>query len=249
MQSNSKKYITTDDEMNMKQTIVEHLTELRKRLIFSIITLLAFTLLAYNFSQVIVKDMIKKAPNIEFIFIAPAELFMSYIKIALIAGLILALPVVLYNIWMFSKPGLNKDERKVILRSLFLGGILFVLGSLFGYLIVLPMTINFFGNYQMDEIKAMISFSNYLSFSITFVLSFGLVFEVPILMIIVVKLGIISTDNLKKNRKIFILLIFILAAILTPPDVVSQIMLAIPMLLLFEIGIIAAKMVEKKKVD
>lgn len=235
------------DNLDKKQTIVEHLSELRKRLIYSVIFLLIFTVISYKFSDLIVTDMINKAPSISFIFIAPAELFMSYLKIAFIFGAVLAFPVILYNIWMFLRPGLNTDERRLILRALISGSFLFIIGAIFGYLVVLPMTINFFTSFQIEEIRAMISFSNYLSFTISFILAFGIVFEVPIIMVIVVKLGITNTEVLKQNKKVAVLIIFILAAILTPPDVVSQTLLAIPMIILFEIGLYFAKAVEKKK--
>mgnify|MGYP000868872415 CR=1 FL=1 len=235
------------DNLDKKQTIVEHLSELRKRLIYSVIFLLIFTVISYKFSDLIVTDMINKAPSISFIFIAPAELFMSYLKIAFIFGAVLAFPVILYNIWMFLRPGLNTDERRLILRALISGSFLFIIGAIFGYLVVLPMTINFFTSFQIEEIRAMISFSNYLSFTTSFILAFGLVFEVPIIMVIVVKLGITNTEVLKQNKKVAVLIIFILAAILTPPDVVSQTLLAIPMIILFEIGLYFAKAVEKKK--
>jgi len=235
------------DNLDKKQTIVEHLSELRKRLIYSVIFLLIFTVISYKFSELIVTDMINKAPSISFIFIAPAELFMSYLKIAFIFGAVLAFPVILYNIWMFLRPGLNTDERRLILRALISGSFLFIIGAIFGYLVVLPMTINFFTSFQIEEIRAMISFSNYLSFTTSFILAFGLVFEVPIIMVIVVKLGITNTEVLKQNKKVAVLIIFILAAILTPPDMVSQTLLAIPMIILFEIGLYFAKAVEKKK--
>lgn len=235
------------ETQNERQTIIEHLSELRKRIIYGFISLIAFSILSYRFSETIVKDMINKAPEIDFVFIEPTELFMSYLKVAIIGGIVLSLPVILFNIWLFIKPGLSLDERKLIIKSLFMGGVLFVLGALFAYLFVLPMTIVFFTSFQIDKIKAMISFSSYLSFAITFILSFGLIFEMPILMVIVVKLGLVSSATLEKNKKVAIVVIFILAAILTPPDVISQTLLAIPMVLLFEIGVFFSKMVEKNK--
>src|SRR5699024_1517570 len=219
----------------------------RKRLIYSLVFLIGFSILSYRFSEFVVKDMISKAPDIEFVFIAPNELFMSYLKIAIVGGIACSLPVIIFNIWLFIKPGLEVHEKKLIVRSLFIGGILFFLGALFSYLIVLPLVINFFISFQIDEVEAMISFSNYLSFVITVVLSFGLVFELPIFMTIIVKLGLVSTRTLRKNRRFAILIIFILSAILTPPDVISQILLAIPMLLLFEVGIFFSQIIENNK--
>lgn len=232
---------------NKNLTMVEHLSELRKRIISSVICLILFSILSYNFSESIVNDMISKAPEINFVFIEPAELFMSYIKISIIGGIGFSLPVILYNIWLFIKPGLSHSERKLIIRSLFLGGILFVLGALFAYMFVLPMTITFFASFEIDKIKAMISFKSFLSFATTFVLSFGLVFEMPILMVILVKLGLVSASTLQKNKKIAVLVIFVVAAVLTPPDIISQTFLAIPMVILFEAGVFFAKLVEKNK--
>lgn len=248
MRKMHKKDKTIEDSSN-KQTLIQHLSELRKRLIYSFIWIAGFAIVTYNFSETIVKDMVKKAPDMNFVFIAPAELFMVYIKIALIGAVVLSLPFVLYNVWMFLSPGLEKNEKNVIMAALFSGGILFVLGSIFGYMVTLPITIKFFGDFSLDEVQSMISFSNYLSFAITMVLSFGLIFELPILMVILVQFGVVKTSFLKTNRKLMVLVIFVTAAILTPPDIISQTLLALPMLLLFEIGIFFASITEKKKLN
>lgn len=239
-----KEQITEDTK---KQTLIQHLDELRKRLIYSVIVLAGFALVTYNFSELIVKDMVNKAPDMTFVFIAPAELFMVYIKIALIGAIVLSLPFILYNVWMFLSPGLEKNEKKIILLSLLSGGLLFVLGAIFGYMVTLPITIKFFGDFSLDEVQSMISFSNYLSFAITMVFSFGLIFELPILMVLLVQFGIVKTSFLKTNRKMMVLVIFVVAAVLTPPDIISQTLLALPMLLLFEVGIFFANITEKRK--
>lgn len=235
------------EDSTKKQTLIQHLDELRKRLIYSIIVLVGFALVTYNFSAVIVKDMVNKAPDMNFVFIAPAELFMVYIKIALIGAIVLSLPFILYNVWMFLSPGLERNEKKIILFSLLSGGILFVLGAIFGYMVTLPITIKFFGDFSLDEVQSMISFSNYLSFAITMVFSFGLIFELPILMVLLVQFGVVKTSFLKTNRKLMVLVIFVVAAVLTPPDIISQSLLALPMLLLFEVGIFFAGITEKRK--
>lgn len=235
------------EDSNKSQTLIEHLDELRKRIIYSILWLVVFTIIAYNFSSVVVRDMVNKAPDMNFVFIAPAELFMAYIKIALICALALSLPFILYNVWMFLSPGLEKNEKRVILVSLFSGGILFILGALFGYMVTLPLSLKFFGEFSIEEVQAMISFNNYLSFASSLVLAFGIVFELPILMVLLVQFNIVKTSFLKKNRKVMVLVIFTFAAILTPPDVVSQTLLAIPMLLLYEVGIYFSSVAEKRK--
>lgn len=232
------------EEKNL--TIVGHLDELRKRLIYSSIVLIISILVCYNFSEPIVKNMIDIAGNINFVFIAPAELLMSYIKISVIAGLVVAAPFIFLQIWMFVSPGLVKGERRTIAVSLFIGGMFFILGVVFAYLVVLPIMLNFFMGFQIEQIEEMISFSNYLSFVISTLLSFGIIFELPIIMVILTKFHILKVSFIKKNRKYTILIIFIIAAILTPPDVITQTLLAGPMILLFEVGVFFSSLVEKK---
>ncbi len=171
---------------------------------------------------------------------------MSYVKIAVIGGFIVAGPFLILQIWLFVSPGLTKSEKRTIAVSLFVGGIFFIIGVVFAYLIILPLMLQFFMGFQIEQIEEMISFSNYLTFVINTLLSFGIIFELPIIMVILTKFHILKVDFIKKNRKYIILIIFIVAAILTPPDVITQTLLAGPMILLFEIGVIFASIVEKK---
>ncbi|MDF2950355.1 MAG: Sec-independent protein translocase, TatC subunit [Sedimentibacter sp.] len=236
-----------NEQKNEKNlTIVEHLTELRKRLIYSSIVLLVAVAVAYNYSEMIVKHIVDIAGNINFVFIAPAELLMSYVKIAVIGGFVVAGPFLILQIWLFVSPGLTKSEKRTIAVSLFVGGIFFIIGVVFAYLIILPLMLQFFMGFQIEQIEEMISFSNYLTFVINTLLSFGIIFELPIIMVILTKFHILKVDFIKKNRKYIILIIFVVAAILTPPDVITQVLLAGPMILLFEIGVIFASFVEKK---
>lgn len=236
-----------NEQKNEKNlTIVEHLTELRKRLIYSSIVLLVAVAVAYNYSEMIVKHIVDIAGNINFVFIAPAELLMSYVKIAVIGGFVVAGPFLVLQIWLFVSPGLTKSEKRTIAVSLFVGGIFFIIGVVFAYLIILPLMLQFFMGFQIEQIEEMISFSNYLTFVINTLLSFGIIFELPIVMVIFTKFHIIKVDFIKKNRKYAILLIFIAAAILTPPDVITQMLLAGPMILLFEMGVVFSSLVEKK---
>lgn len=227
-------------------TLVEHLSELRKRLIYSSIVLIVSILVSYNFSEFIVKYIIDIAPGINFVFIAPAELLMSYIKISVISGFVVSAPFLTLQIWIFVSPGLTKSEKRTIAVSLFVGGLFFIVGVVFAFLIVLPVMLQFFMGFQIEEIEEMISFSNYLTFVINTLLSFGIIFELPIIMVILTKFHILSVSFIKKNRKYTILIIFIIAAILTPPEVITQILLAGPMLLLFEVGVLFSSVVEKK---
>lgn len=228
-------------------TLVGHLDELRKRLIRSSIVLLISIIVCYNYSELVVKNIIKIAGNVNFVFIAPAELLMSYIKISVIAGIVVSAPFLVLQIWMFVSPGLVKGEKRTIAASLFIGGLFFIIGVVFSYLVVLPIMIKFFMGFQIEEIDEMISFSNYLSFVISTLLSFGIIFELPIIMVILTKFRILKVNFIKKNRKYTILIIFVVAAILTPPDVITQTLLALPMILLFEIGILFSSIIEKKE--
>ena len=161
-----------NEQKNEKNlTIVEHLTELRKRLIYSSIVLLVAVAVAYNYSETIVKHIVDIAGNINFVFIAPAELLMSYVKIAVIGGFVVAGPFLILQIWLFVSPGLTKSEKRTIAVSLFVGGIFFIIGVVFAYLIILPLMLQFFMGFQIEQIEEMISFSNYLTFVINTLLS------------------------------------------------------------------------------
>ena len=228
-------------------TLVEHLGELRKRIVYSVIIFIFGVLISYNYSEIIIKDIVNISPDTNFVFIAPTELLMSYIKISLVGGLVLAAPLLLFQLWQFVSPGLNIREKKYIIVSLFSGSIFFIIGLIFSYIMVLPTMIMFFIGFQIEEIQPMISFSSYLSFVINTLLAFGLIFELPIVMLLLSRFGLVNVSFIKKNRKYFVLVIFIVAAIVTPPDVVSQVLLAIPMMILFEIGIFISTLAEKKR--
>lgn len=240
---------TTKEEIKSKKdlTVVGHLAELRKRIVYSAIIFIIAVAFCYNYSELIVKDIVNISPSTNFVFIAPSELLMSYIKISVIGGLVISAPFLLVQLWLFISPGLKIDEKKYIIVSLITGSMFFVIGIIFSYLVVLPTMLVFFLGFQIDEIQPMISFSNYLGFVINTLLAFGAIFELPIVMVLLTRFGLVKIDFLKKNRKLFILVIFIIAAILTPPDVVSQVLLGIPMLILFEVGILLSTAVEKKR--
>jgi len=237
----------SDDAEEKNMTLVGHLTELRKRIIYSALFFLISSAFCYSYSKKIIKEIVDIAKDVDFVFIAPAELLLSYIKLSLIGGLIISFPFLIFQIWLFIRPGLDKGERRKLFISLFMGTIFFITGSIFAYLVVIPITLVFFMGFQTNEITPMITFSNYLNFILSTVFTFGIIFEVPIVMVLLTRFGILQVSFLKKSRKYIILIIFILAAILTPPDVISQILLSGPMILLTEIGIILSSLVEKKR--
>ncbi len=228
-------------------TLIGHLSELRKRITIAALAFIAASTVSYFYIQPVVEHVIKPASKLEFIYVAPAELLLAYVRLSIIAGLTTSAPIIFWQLWAFVKPGLKKEEKKYILVSLIGGSLFFIAGVVFAYLVILPFTLEFFANLQTNDIKPMISFGNYVGFITTILLCFGLVFETPILMILLARFGIIKVQFFSKNRKYIILIIFIIAAIITPPDVVSQILLAGPMLLLFEFGILLSKLAVRKK--
>ena len=236
-----------------KAPFTEHLEELRKRLVYSFIAVAVGFALTYAFKELLFEILIHPlvtvmAPGDHLVFTGIAEAFFTYLKVAFLAGLMLAAPVIFYQFWMFVAPGLYQHERRLLLPVVIISSFFFIGGALFGYFVVFPIGFKFFLGYSTETIKPMLSMKEYLRFSSLFLLAFGVVFEPPILLTFLARLGIVSVDFLKKNRKYAILLIFIVAAVLTPtPDVVSQGLMAIPLMILYEVGIVGAKIFGKKK--
>ncbi|MBE9535745.1 MAG: twin-arginine translocase subunit TatC [Proteobacteria bacterium] len=180
------------------------------------------------------------------IFTGLAEGFFTYLKVSFLTGILLASPVIFYQLWAFISPGLYSNEKKYMFPFTFFSVIFFVGGALFGYFVVFPFAFEFFMSFNNDQIMALPSLKEYLAFSTKLLLAFGMAFELPIFIFFLAKLGIVTVEGLARNRKYFLVGAFIAAAILTPPDVVTQILMAIPLMLLYELGIIAARLTAKK---
>lgn len=234
-------------DKNKNLTVVGHLEELRKRVIYSGFLFIIAAFISYRFAETIVDDILSRAPDMDFIYISPPELMLSYIKLAVVSGLVVAAPFILSQIWLFISPGFEKKEKRYLILSLILGGSFFILGVVFSYTTVMPIIFKFFSGFQTEKIRPMISFKNYLAFVINILISFGVVFELPIIMVLFTRFGLLNPAMFVKYRKYMILVIFVLAAILTPPDLISQSLLAIPMLALFELGILLSKITQKRK--
>jgi sec-independent protein translocase protein TatC len=236
-----------------KLAFTEHLEELRKRLIICLIAVACGFSGSYYFADHIFRflsaPLYKELPQgSSFIFTGLTDAFFTYIKLSFFTGICLAIPVILYQTWRFVAPGLYESEKRYVAPFIFLGTIFFVAGLMFGYYIVFPVAFKFFVSYSTDSIKIMPSIKEYLSFSCMFLLAFGAIFEIPILLFFLVRIGIVSETTLRKNRKYAILLAFILAAILTPtPDVVNQVLMAVPIILLYELSLVMIKLMPAKK--
>lgn len=238
---------------NKTTTLISHLNELRKRLVVSAICFVAAMSVCLARSEFVIKHLVGRAKDFEFIYVAPAELLIAYIRVAIICGIVAAFPVIGFQTWQFIRPGLTRRERAAAAFVLTFGMALFVLGGFFAYEVVLPFTLKYFaalngGSIEGGQsIKAMVSIQSYLNFFINTMLTFGLVFEMPIVIILLTQLGILNPRFLRKNRKYVILGVFILAAVITPPDVTSQVLIAVPMLVLFEISIWISSLLFRRK--
>ncbi len=256
-------------------SFLQHLEELRWLLVRSFVAILFFGIFAFIFKGFIFDEIIfvfqdadfityKVLCNISKIFgseglcieettfniqsLKMAEQFSAHIWMSLTFGFILAFPYIIYEIWKFLKPALHKEEQKHAKSFILFSSFLFFLGILFGYYILAPLTINFFGNYSVsDTIQRNFKLGSYIAIVKTAVLSAGFLFELPIVIYFLTKLGLVTPEFLRKNRKYSLVIILILAAILTPADILSQIVVAIPMLFLYEFGIIISKRIVKKQ--
>ena len=249
------------NEKNQEVSFVSHLTELRKRLIHSLLFILVIFIFGYIFAENIYNFLVEpyakavKGDGIDrrLIFTALHETFITYLKVAFFAALFLGSPVVLVQIWKFVAPGLYKNEKKALLPYLIATPILFLLGGMLIYYLVMPLAIKFFlsfetlgqGNTLPIQLEAKVN--EYLSLIMRLIFAFGLSFQLPILLNLLARIGIIDSEYLKIRRKYFIVIIFAAAALLTPPDPITQIGLAIPLLILYELSILSVKLTEKNK--
>ena len=229
-----------------------HLEELRKRLIVCFIAVGIGFVLSYGFKEKLFQILTRPLISVmqtgdKLIFTGLPEAFFTYLKVALLSGIILSTPVIFYQFWVFVAPGLYEKEKRHMIPIVFLSTFFFVGGSFFGYFIVFPYGFKFFLGFASEIIQPLPSMREYLSFASKLLLAFGLVFELPLVITFLAKLGMVSVSFLKKNRKYALLLFFVGAAILTPPDVVTQVMMALPLILLYEISIIGARIFGKKK--
>lgn len=246
----------TDDNNETKMPITSHLEELRKRLVRSLIAIGLGMGICYNFKErlfeILTWPLSTAMPkNSYMIFTSLPEAFFNYLKISFFAGLMLASPYVLLQVWKFVSPGLYQSEKKYVFPFVIVATVLFASGVAFCYFLVLPPAFRFFTDFSTDFLRPMLSVKEYLSLSLKLLLVFGLMFEIPVFLFFLAKLGVITPAQLAKKRKYAILIVFIAAAILTPtPDAVTQILMAIPMIVLYEVGIIVIRVgIRKPKAE
>ncbi|EMH80149.1 twin arginine targeting protein translocase subunit TatC [alpha proteobacterium HIMB114] len=243
-----------------KSTVSEHLIELRSRLLKSIIFLIITFIVCYIFSDKIYNFLVDPyaqavkddGNNRRLIFTALHETFLTYLKLAFFAAFFFSCPLILMQIWKFVAPGLYKDEKLALLPFLIATPVLFLLGGMLVYYLIMPLAIKFFLSFETAAINGSLPIqleakvNEYLSLVMRLILAFGISFQLPVFLTLLAKVGFITSEYLKTRRKYVVIIIFSMAAILTPPDPITQIGLALPLLLLYEISIFTVKFVEKK---
>jgi len=251
------------DEKTDQNTFVGHLTELRSRLIKSFIYLFVFFLLCYYFSENIYNFLVEPYANAvkndlenrRLIFTALHETFITYLKVAFFAAIFISSPILLTQIYKFIAPALYKNEKKALLPYLILTPALFLLGGMLVYYLIMPLAIKFFLSFETSAgmnslpIQLEAKVNEYLSLIMRLIFAFGISFQLPVVLSLLARIGFVTSDYLKKRRKYVIVIIFAVAAILTPPDPITQIGLGIPLLILYELSILSVRIIEKKKIN
>lgn len=249
---------------------MDHLGDLRKKITVSLIAVCVMFIVSFSYSEQILKFLMfplrykldfsvrqmymyfvyeDKLPNTKLVFLSPTEGFWMNMKIALVAALILSLPVIFQQLWSFVSPGLHSKEKKYVVPFVFIATLLFLIGAAFCFYIVLPFAMGFLLTYKVGEfMMPMLSVGQYVDFCLKFVLAFGVVFELPIIIVFLTRMGLVTPQTLAYYRRYSILGAFIIAAILTPtPDVFNQTLMAVPMIILYEVGIIASRLFVRKE--
>ncbi|MCD8084478.1 MAG: twin-arginine translocase subunit TatC [Clostridiales bacterium] len=229
-----------DPNPEKRMELSGHLRELRNRILVCVITLLVVMVAALSFAPQIVELLLRlgREYGYTFIYISPQELLLQYFSVSLIAGVVVTLPVLFYELWAFIRPGLKSGENGFFLFAMLFGLICFCVGIAFAYKIMLPFMLRFLYSLNgSSDITASISVGNYLTFLTTIFLVFGAVFELPMVSILLTQMGLMRPEWLKKVRKPAIVVIFFLSAVVTPPDVISQIMVAVPVIFLYQLSI------------
>jgi sec-independent protein translocase protein TatC len=228
-----------------KMPFLEHLGELRVRIMRALIALLVGTLIGLPFSQYLIDWLARPVTKLgyELVFTAPAEAFWVQMKVGIIAGLFVAAPAILWQVWGFVAPGLHTHEKKYAVPFVLIGSLLFLVGGAFSLFVVTPYALTFLLGYARPGLKPMITIENHIDFLLKFTLAFGAVFELPLIITLAARMGLVTAKVLAKNRKYAILGAFVIGAVLTPtPDAFNQALMAGPLIILYEVGIVCARL-------
>lgn len=231
------------------QSLTDHLAELRTRIIYSLYGLLIMTSIAYNYSEqlfnIVRLPIAKYLPSGGLVYTGPMDKFMAHIKVAIVFGVISSCPFWLYQVWRFVAPGLYRNEKKYAALFISAGSLLFFGGTAFAYLVALPMAFNFLFTFGGDIDKPMITIEQYMEFFNQFCLMFGLAFELPLILGILGMMGLVSQRFLIDKGRYAVMILAVIAAIITPPDVMSMIIMLVPLIGLYYVGVFAVGLIEK----
>jgi sec-independent protein translocase protein TatC len=233
-----------------KMPFLQHLGELRVRITRGLVALLVGLVIAFPFSQWMVDYLARpiRATGNTLVFLAVTEAFWVQMKVAVIAGLFIASPAILWQVWAFISPGLHRHEKKYATPFVIVGSLLFILGGFFSLKVVTPYATTFLLSYARPGLQPMISIGGYVDFLLKFTLAFGAVFELPLAITLAARMGLVTPKALARNRKYAILGAFVAAAVLTPtPDVFNQTLMAGPLIILYEVGIVCARIFGRRK--
>jgi len=252
-----------NEDKKKQSNFIGHLTELRSRLLKSIIYLSIFFIICYFFAEHIYAFLV--APYAEavrednserrLIYTALHETFITYLKLSFFSAMLVTSPIIITQIWKFVAPGLYKNEKKALLPYLIATPTLFLLGSMLVYYLIMPLAIKFFLTFEtIGEVNGLpiqleAKVNEYLSLIMRLIFAFGISFQLPVLLSLLARVGVVDSEYLKKRRKYVVVIIFAVAAVLTPPDPITQIGLGIPLLILYELSILSVKIIEKKKTN
>ena len=238
-------------EEESKLPFTTHLEELRRRLIYAVVAIVLAAIIAFLFAKelfyFLAQPLVKVLPaNQPMIFTALTEAFFTYFKVALLAGFFLASPVVFYQLWKFIAPGLYEHEKKFVIPFVISATVFFILGGAFAYYIVFPFGFKFFLGFSTDYLKLLPKMNEYFSLSLKLIFAFGIVFEMPVITFFLAKMGVVNGEMLSSKRRYAIVLVFVVAALLTPPDVGTQLLMAGPLILLYEVSVWVARIFGRK---
>ena len=235
----------------VEMPFLDHLEELRWRLIRSLVSVVAFTIIAFLFSDYLLEFLLYSTKNlnqpINLQVLKVQAVFVIKLELSLIAGIIFSLPYIFYQIWSFVAPGLLEKERRYVVPVILFATLSFLAGSAFAYFVIIPFALDFFLGLAPASVTNNIALDFYFGFMVRIIMVFGIVFELPVVSLLLTKLGILTPQFLKKYRRYAIVIFFVLAAVLTPPDPTTQILLAIPLVLLYEVTIWVSYFFRKKE--
>ncbi len=232
---------------NKEMTLWGHLGELRTCVFISIGTFLIATVVSYSFADTLTQQAISHADGYIFIQTGVAELMGQYIKVSVLSGLVISLPIIAWQLYKFVGPGLTKSEEAKFLSVLIGGLALFAVGCVFAYKLVIPFTLQFFRNINTIDVEGLYSIKEYISYLTMLMFSFGVIFEIPVVVALLTWIGFLKPQWMKASRRIVIVICVVIGAVITPPDVVSQTTVAVPMILLYEVGIVICSVIYKSR--